>query len=134
MDSDTNQQPDSAAKKMSLSKANEAHGVYSQCNDDGNLSALINRWKGLRRFDIWWPCTLEEGFWDEGTISVDRRIWHVYGLHHAMQVPLEDFTELVQASSLWPRAGKSWTLAYFHHFSFQGLYQSDSGAKSEIRG
>ena len=134
MDSDTNQQPDSAAKKISLSKTDEAHGVYSQCNDDKNASALINRWEGLRRFDMWWPCTLDEGFWDEGTISVDRRTWHVYGLHHAMQVPLEDFTELVQASSLWPRAGKSWTLAYFHHFSFQGLYQSDSGAKSEIRG
>ena len=41
MDSDTNQQPDSSAKKISLSKTDEAHGVYSQCNDDKNVIALI---------------------------------------------------------------------------------------------
>lgn len=77
--------------------------------DAPNLNALISRWKGLGEFDTWWPCTLDVNFWGSGYWKVDQKNWHVFGLHHAMQISLDDFTRLVHAGGLWVTGkGQKW--------------------------
>ena len=74
---------------------------YQLSCDEHNLMVLKERWRGLGKFDCWWPLTLDEDFWKDGVLSVNRKSWRVFGLQHALQIPLDEFSTLVEYDSLW---------------------------------
>ena len=91
-------------------------------NDDEarNLNALISRWKGLGKFDTWWPCTLDVYFWENGCWHVDQKEWPVFGLHHAMQIPLGYFTRLLHVGRLWVTGkGQRWSSIFKSKLDFR---------------
>lgn len=99
---------------------------------DANLSPLISRWRGLGKFDMWWPCILDSGVWEKGIVRVDQEDWHVYGLHHGMQLFLDDSRPLFAKTAyglVQEGAGGAYSKP---KFIFNGMYKSGRGATSQV--
>lgn len=94
---------------------------YQQSCDEHNLMVLKERWRGLGKFDCWWPLTLDEDFWKDGVLSVNRKSWRVFGLQHALQIPLDEFSTLVEYGSLWSGGEKKTKWADIFNKSEGGL-------------
>ena len=94
---------------------------YQLSCDEHNLMVLKERWRGLGKFDCWWPLTLDEDFWKDGVLFVNRKSWRVFGLQHALQIPLDEFSTLVEYGSLWSGGEKKTKWAHIFNKSEGGL-------------